>query len=77
MASVEVKTELEEVQPSTSGGDRQEVSEQISSQQVTGEQIEGEESYDSDQFDDEFLTEYFETVDIPHPVTVSKELFLY
>ena len=75
MASVEVKIEPEEVQPSTSGGDGQEVSEQVSSQQVTGEQIEGEESYDSDQFDDEFLTEYCEMVDIPHPMTISKELF--
>ena len=75
MASMEVKIEPEEVQLSTSGGDGQEVSEQVSSQQVTGEQIEGEESYDSDQFDDEFLTEYCEMVDIPHPMTVSKELF--
>ena len=75
MASVEVKIELEEVQLSTSGGDGQEVSEQVSGQQVTGEKIEGEESYDSDQFDDEFLTEYCETVDIPHPMTISKELF--
>ena len=39
MASVEVKIEPEEVQPSTSGGDGQEVREQVSSQQVTGEQI--------------------------------------
>ena len=46
MASMEVKIEPEEVQLSTSGGDGQEVSEQVSSQQVTGEQIEGEESYD-------------------------------
>ena len=75
MASIEVKTELEEVQLSTSGGDGQEVSEQVSSHQVTGEQVEGKESYDSDQFDDEFLTEYCEMVDIPHPMTVSKELF--
>ena len=75
MASVEVKTEPKEVQLSTSGGDGQEVSEQMLSQQVTGEQIEGEESYDSDQFDDEFLTGYCETVDIQHPMTVSKELF--
>ena len=75
MASVEVKREPKEVQPSTSGGDGQEVSEQVLGQQVTGEQVEGEESYDSDQFDDEFLTEYCETVDIPHPMTISKELF--
>ena len=74
MALVKVKTEPEEVQPNTSGGDEQEVSEQVSGQQVTGEQVEGEESYDSDQFDDEFLTEYCEMVDIPHPMTISKEL---
>ena len=70
MASAKVKTEPEEVQPSTSGG-----SEQVVSQQVAGEQVEGEECYDSDQFDEEFLTEYCETVDIPHPMTISKELF--
>ena len=75
MASIEVKTEPEEVQPSTSGGDGQEVSEQVLRHQVTGEQVEGKESYDSDQFDDEFLTEYCEMVDIPHPMTISKELF--
>ena len=75
MASVKVKMELEEVQLSTSGGDEQEVSEQVSGQQVTGQQVEGKESYDSDQFDDEFLTEYCEMVDIPHPMTISKELF--
>ena len=75
MASAEVKMEPEEVQPSTSGRDKQEVSEQVVGQQVTGEQVEGKESYDSDKFDDEFLTEYCETVDIPHPMTISKELF--
>ena len=58
------------MQPSTSGG-----SKQVVSQQVAGEQVEGEESYDPDQFDDEFLTEYCEMVDIPHPMTISKELF--
>ena len=51
------------------------MSEQVSGQQVTGEQVEGEKSYDSDQFDDEFLKEYCEPVDIPHPMTISKELF--
>ena len=75
MAMAEVKREPKEVQPSTSGGDGQEVSEQVSGQQVTGKQVEGEESYDSDQFDYEFLTEYCEMVDIPHPMTISKELF--
>ena len=75
MASVKVKMEPEEVQPSTSGGDGQAVSEQVLGQQVTGEQVEGKESYDSDQFDDEFLTEYCKMVDIPHPMTISKELF--
>ena len=75
MASAEVKTESEEVQLSTSGGDEQEVSEQVLGQQVTGEQVEGKESYDSDQFDDEFLMKYCETVDITHPMTISKESF--
>ena len=75
MASAKVKTEPEEVQPSTSGGDKQGVSEQVLGQQLTGEQVEGKESYDSDQFDDKFLTEYCEMVDIPHPMTISKELF--
>ena len=75
MALVKVKMEPEEVQLSTSGGNEQEVSEQVSGQQVTGEQVEGKESYDSDQFDDEFLTEYCVMVDIPHPMTISKELF--
>ena len=75
MASAKVKMEPEEVQPSTSGGDEQGVSEQVLGQQVTGEQVEGEESYDSDQFDDEFLTEYCEMVGIPHPMTISKELY--
>ena len=63
------------MQPSTSGGDGQEVSEQVMGQQVTGGQVEGEESYDSDQFDDEFLKEYCEMVDIPHPMTIGKEFF--
>ena len=75
MASAKVKMEPEEVQLSTSGGVEQGVSEQVVSQQVAGEQVEGKESYDSDQFDDEFLTEYSEKVDIPHPVTINKELF--
>ena len=74
MASAKVKTEPEEVQPSTSGGSEQGVSEQVVSQQVAREQVEDKESYDSDQFDDEFLTEYCETVDIPYPMTISKEL---
>ena len=73
MASAEVKTEPEKVQLSTSGGDEQEVSEQVLGQQVTGKQVEGEESYDSYQFDDEFLAKYCETVDIPHPMAISKE----
>ena len=75
MASAKVRMEPEEVQLSTSGGVEQGVSKQVVSQQVAGEQVEGEESYDSDQFDDEFFTEYCEMVDIPHPMTISKELF--
>ena len=34
-----------------------------------------EESFDSDEIDDEFLSNYCETAEIPHPMTVSKELF--
>ena len=51
-----VKTEPEEVQPSTSGG-------------------ESEESFESDEIDDEFLSNYCEMAEIPHPMMVSKELF--
>ena len=62
-----VKTEPEEVQPSTSGGgERAEKQEK---------EIESEESFDSDEIDDEFLSNYCETAGIPHPMTVSKELF--
>ena len=34
-----------------------------------------EESFDSDEIDDEFLSKYCETAEIPHPMTISKELF--
>ena len=37
--------------------------------------MESEESFDSDEIDDEFLSNYCETDEIPHPMTVSKELF--
>ena len=37
--------------------------------------MESEESFDSDEIDDEFLSNYCETADIPHPMMVSKELF--
>ena len=37
--------------------------------------MESEESFDSDEIDDEFLSNYCETAEIPHPMTVSKELF--
>ena len=62
-----IKIEPEEVQPSTSGGGEQ-----------TGEQVQGvesEESFDSDEIDDEFLSNYCEAAEIPHPMTISKELF--
>ena len=62
-----VKTEPEEVQPSTSGG-----GEQAEKQE---KEIESEESFDSDEIDDEFLSNYCETAEIPHPMMVSKELF--
>ena len=62
-----VKIEPEEVQPSTSGGGEQ------AEEQVKG--AESEESFDSDEIDDEFLSNYCETAEIPHPMMVSKELF--
>ena len=37
--------------------------------------MESEESFDSDKIDDEILSNYCETAEIPHPMTVSKELF--
>ena len=65
--ATKIKTELEEVQPSTSGG-----GEQTEKQE---KEVESEESFDSDEIDDEFLSNYCETAEIPHPMTVSKELF--
>ena len=62
-----IKIELEEVQPSTSGGGEQ-------AEELVKE-VESEESFDSDKIDDEFLSNYCETAEIPHPMTVSKELF--
>ena len=62
-----IKTELEEVQSSTSGGGEQ-AEEQV-------KEVESEESFDSDEIDDEFLSNYCEKAEIPHPMTVSKELF--
>ena len=62
-----IKTEPEEVQPSTSGG-----GEQTKEQE---KEVESEESFDLDEIDDEFLSNYCETAEIPHPMTVSKELF--
>ena len=65
--ATKIKTELEEAQPSTSGGgERAEKPEK---------EVESEESFDSDEIDDEFLSNYCETAEIPHPMMVSKELF--
>ena len=50
------------MQPGTSGGREQVISE------VSPE-------YDSDQFDNEYIAKYCKIVDIPHPMTISKELF--
>ena len=61
-----IKIEPEEVQPSTSGGGEQ------AEEQVKG--VESEESFNSDEIDDEFLSNYCETAEIPHPMTISKEL---
>ena len=65
--ATKIKIEPEEVQPSTSGGGEQ------AEEQVKG--VESEESFDSDEMDDKFLSNYCETAEIPHPMTVSKELF--
>ena len=62
-----IKTELEEVQLSTSGG-----GEQTEKQET---EVESEESFDSDKIDDEFLSNYCETAEIPYLMMVSKELF--
>ena len=62
-----IKIEPEEVQPSISGGGEQ------AEKQV--KEVESKESFDSDEIDDEFLSNYCETAEIPHPMTVSKELF--
>ena len=59
--------EPEEVQPSTSGGGER--------AEEPVKEVESEESFDSDEIDDEFLSNYCETAEIPHPMTVSKELF--
>ena len=65
--ATKVKTEPEEVQPSTSGGGER--------AEELAKEVESEESFDSDEIDDEFLSNYCETAEIPHPMTVSKELF--
>ena len=65
--ATKIKIETEEVQWSTSGGGEQ-AEEQV-------KEVESEESFDSDEIDDEFLSNYCETAEIPHPMTVSKELF--
>ena len=62
-----IKIEPEEVQPSTSGGGEQ-AEEQV-------KEVESEESFDSDEIDDEFLSNYCETAEIPHPMTLSNALF--
>ena len=64
--ATEIKTEPEEVQPCTSGG---------GAQTEEPEKEESEELFESDEIDDEFLSNYCEIAEIPHPVTVSKELF--
>ena len=65
--ATKIKIEPEEVQPSTSGGGEQ-AEEQV-------KEVESEESFDLDEIDDEFLSNYCETAEIPHPMMVSKELF--
>ena len=62
-----IKTEPEEVQPCTSGRGEQ-AEEQV-------KEVDSEESFDLDKIDDEFLSNYCETAEIPHPMMDSKELF--
>ena len=71
--SSKVKVELEEVQPSTSGGGVQpEGQPEIQPEEQVKE---GEESFDLDAIDEEFLDEYCEEVEHIQPMTISKELF--
>ena len=65
--ATKIKIEPEEVQPSTSGGGEQ--------AEEPVKEVESEESFDSDEIEDEFLSNYCETAEIPHPMMVSKELF--
>ena len=65
--ATKIKTEPEEVQPSTSGGGAQ--------TKELEKKVESEEFFESDEIDDEFLYNYCEIAEIPHPMTVSKELF--
>ena len=62
--ATKIKTEPEEVQLSTSGGGEQ--------TEEPVKEVESEESFDLDEIDDEFLSNYCETAEIPHPMTVSK-----
>ena len=62
-----IETEPEEVQPSTSGGGAQ--------TKELEEKEESEELFESDEIDDEFLSNYYETAEIRHPMMVSKEPF--
>ena len=56
--------EEEEVKPGTSGGGKVEV------------QVKEESDIDSEvEFDDEFIEDYCENIDMPRPMTISKELF--
>ena len=65
--ATKIKTEPEEVQPSTSGGGAQ--------TKDPEKKEESEESFESDEIDDEFLSNYCETAEILQPMMVSKELF--
>ena len=61
--ATKIKTELEEVQPSTNGGSEQ--------AEEPVKEVESEESFDLDKIDDKFLSNYCETAEIPHPMMVS------
>ena len=65
--AIKIKTEPEEVQPSTSGGGMH--------TEEPEKKVESEELFESDEIDDEFLSNYCETAEILQTMTVSKELF--
>ena len=67
MAEIKQESIEEQVKHSTSKGEEQAIP------GTSGEQIGGD--IDSDEFDEEYITEYCESVNMPKPMTISRELF--